>query len=60
MLINLLYVTEDLTRYITPAFVLGMINTCVVRKRHVIGTTQLLGPGSLGFHPKPIISTPLI
>lgn len=33
MLINLLYMIKDLTRYITPAFVPGTTNACFVRKR---------------------------
>lgn len=33
MLINLLYMIKDLTRYITPAFVSGTTIICLVRKR---------------------------
>ena len=55
MPIHLFHMIKDLTRSITPTSVPGATSACVVGKTDLTGTTQ-----SLGFHPKPIISTPHI
>lgn len=55
MLINLLYLIKYLTRSIAPTFVLGTTNACVAGNRET-----WLDLSVLGFHPKPITSTPHI
>lgn len=55
MLTHFLYMIKGFNQVYHPCFCPWNHPTCVVRKRHAIGTTW-----SLGFHPKPIISNPHI